>query len=83
MRRRVIGSTLTVLGVLVVLFKPYETVSLCARGCREQGSSDWRRRLERFRRVAVRQADGKRQLARAARLRADGVRPRRKSGAPV
>ena len=40
-RRRLIGATLTVLGVVVVLFMPYETVSLCARGCREQGSSDW------------------------------------------
>jgi hypothetical protein len=40
-RPRLMGATLTALGVLVVLFKPYETVSLCARGCHEQGSSDW------------------------------------------
>jgi hypothetical protein len=44
MRRRLIGATLTALGVLVVLFKPYESVSICDAypgGCREQGSSDW------------------------------------------
>jgi uncharacterized membrane protein len=46
MRRRVIGAALTVLGVLVLLFKPAHGVSLCADsfvtgsvGCRDQGGS--------------------------------------------
>jgi LPXTG-motif cell wall-anchored protein len=41
MRRRVIGAALTVLGVLVLLFTPFEVATLCAfpGGCREQGSS--------------------------------------------
>jgi LPXTG-motif cell wall-anchored protein len=44
MRQRVIGAALIVLGVVVLLFMPVEVVALCARGCREQGSSslsDW------------------------------------------
>ncbi len=41
MRRRVIGATLTVLGVLVLLFEPVEGAMRCAGGCREQGASSW------------------------------------------
>ena len=46
MRRRVIGAVLTVLGVLVLLFKPAHGVSSCldnfvtgSAGCRDQGGS--------------------------------------------
>ena len=51
MRRRVIGGTLTMLGVLLVLFEPVIVVTMCADcvagahgstcGCHEQGASDW------------------------------------------
>jgi len=46
MKRRVIGAALTVIGVLVLLFKPAQGVSGCAdnfvtgsAGCRDQGGS--------------------------------------------
>jgi hypothetical protein len=43
MRQRVIGATLTVLGVLVLLFEPVGGVVGCPDPgvCREQGASDW------------------------------------------
>jgi hypothetical protein len=51
MRRRVIGATLTILGLLLVLFEPVIVVVGCADcvagsndprcGCHEQGASDW------------------------------------------
>lgn len=46
MRRRVIGATLTVVGVLLVLFVPVVSVTQCVDGvkagyCREQGSSNF------------------------------------------
>jgi uncharacterized membrane protein HdeD (DUF308 family) len=43
MRRRVIGVTLTILGVLALLFAPVGATTSCVNpgGCREQGSSSW------------------------------------------
>jgi hypothetical protein len=43
MRRRVIGATLAILGVLAVLFAPVGGVVGCPDPgvCREQGASDW------------------------------------------
>ena len=43
MRRRVIGATLTILGVLMVLFEPVVGVTSCPDPgfCHEQGASDW------------------------------------------
>jgi hypothetical protein len=44
MRRRVIGATLTILGVLIVLFAPARQVGGCAAsgaGCTDFGSDSW------------------------------------------
>jgi hypothetical protein len=43
MRRRVIGATLTILGVMALLFAPVGATIGCVDpgGCREQGASDW------------------------------------------